>query len=46
VHPRTRAAVLAVRGAAIPFVIVTGRMFRSVKRYLDLLELDGLVVCY
>ena len=32
--------------AGIPFVIVTGRMFRSVKRYLDELELDGLVVCY
>ena len=27
-------------------MIVTGRMFRSVKRYLDELELDGLVVCY
>jgi Cof subfamily protein (haloacid dehalogenase superfamily) len=27
-------------------VIVTGRMFRSVQRYLDELELDGLVVCY
>ncbi len=45
-HPRTRAAVRAVRDAGIPFVIVTGRMFRSVKRYLDELELDGLVVCY
>jgi Cof subfamily protein (haloacid dehalogenase superfamily) len=38
--------VLAVRDAGIPFVIVTGRMFRSVKRYLDELGLDGLVVCY
>jgi Cof subfamily protein (haloacid dehalogenase superfamily) len=46
VHPRTRAAVLAVCDAGIPFVIVTGRMFRSVKRYLDELGLDGLVVCY
>ena len=27
-------------------MIVTGRMFRSVKRYLDALELDGPVVCY
>lgn len=45
-RPRTRAAVLAVRDAGIPFVIVTGRMFRSVKRYLDELGLDGLVVCY
>jgi len=38
--------VLAVREAGIPFVIVTGRMFRSVKRYLDELGLDGHVVCY
>lgn len=45
-RPRTRAAVRAVRDAELPFVIVTGRMFRSVKRYLDELELDGLVVCY
>ena len=45
-HPRTRTAVLAARDAGIPFVIVTGRMFRSVKRYLDELGLDGLVVCY
>ena len=45
-HPRTRAAVHAARDGGIPFVIVTGRMFRSVKRYLDELELDGLVVCY
>jgi Cof subfamily protein (haloacid dehalogenase superfamily) len=46
IRPRTRAAVLATREAGIPFVIVTGRMFRSVKRYLDELGLDGLVVCY
>lgn len=45
-HPRTRAAVRAAREAGIPFVIATGRMFRSVKRYLDELGLDGLVVCY
>src|SRR3712207_8740020 len=45
-RPRTRAAVAGVRGAGLPFVIVTGRMFRSVKRYLDALGLDGLVVCY
>jgi Cof subfamily protein (haloacid dehalogenase superfamily) len=38
--------VLAAREAELPFVIVTGRMYRSVKRYLDELELDGLVVCY
>jgi Cof subfamily protein (haloacid dehalogenase superfamily) len=46
VHPRTRAAVRAARSAGIPVVLVTGRMYRSTKRYLDELELDGPVVCY
>jgi Cof subfamily protein (haloacid dehalogenase superfamily) len=46
VHPRTRAAVRRVREARIPFVIVTGRICRSGRRYVDELELDGLVVCY
>ena len=41
-HPRTLAgACSAVRDAGIPFVIVTGRMFRSAKRYVDELGLDG-----
>jgi Cof subfamily protein (haloacid dehalogenase superfamily) len=30
----------------VAFVVVTGRMFRSVKPYLDELELDEPVVCY
>jgi Cof subfamily protein (haloacid dehalogenase superfamily) len=46
VHPRTREAVRAARAAGIPFVVVTGRMFRSVKPYLDALGLDEPVVCY
>ena len=45
-RPRTRAAVRAARGHGIHVVVVTGRMFRSVKRYLDELELDEPVVCY
>ena len=36
----------AARDAGLPFVIVTGRMYRSAKRYLDDLGLDGPVVCY
>jgi hypothetical protein len=46
VHARTREAVRVARAAGIPFVLVTGRMFRSVKRYVDELELDEPVVCY
>jgi Cof subfamily protein (haloacid dehalogenase superfamily) len=43
---RTRAVVRDTRAAGIPFVVVTGRMFRSVKPYLDELGLDEPVVCY
>jgi Cof subfamily protein (haloacid dehalogenase superfamily) len=39
-------AVQAVRDAGLPFVIVTGRMYRSAKRYLDELGLAGPIVCY
>ena len=45
-RPRTRAAVQAVRDAGLPFVIVTGRMYRSAKRYLDELGLSEPIVCY
>jgi Cof subfamily protein (haloacid dehalogenase superfamily) len=38
--------VLAARDAGLPFVIVTGRMYRSAKRYLDDLGLSGPIVCY
>jgi Cof subfamily protein (haloacid dehalogenase superfamily) len=40
---RSRAAIEAVRAAGIPFIVVTGRMFQSVRRYL---VGDEPVVCY
>jgi hypothetical protein len=46
VRPRTRAAVRAARERGVHVILVTGRMFRSVKRYLDELGLDEPVVCY
>jgi hypothetical protein len=38
--------VQAARDAGLQFVIVTGRMYRSAKRYLDDLGLSGPIVCY
>jgi Cof subfamily protein (haloacid dehalogenase superfamily) len=46
VHPRTRAAVRAVCDAGVHVIVVTGRMFRSVRPYLEALSLDDPVVCY
>jgi Cof subfamily protein (haloacid dehalogenase superfamily) len=43
---RTIAAIAAARAAGIHVLIVTGRMFRSVRRYCELAGLDDLVVCY
>jgi Cof subfamily protein (haloacid dehalogenase superfamily) len=43
---RTRAAIAATRAAGIHFVLVTGRMFQSVRRYALEAELDDPVVCY
>jgi len=45
-HPRTLSAVAAARAAGIHFVIVTGRMFRSVRPYLEQAGIDDLTVCY
>jgi Cof subfamily protein (haloacid dehalogenase superfamily) len=45
-RPRTLRAIAAVREAGIHLVIVTGRMFRSVRRYLEQAGIDDLVVCY
>jgi Cof subfamily protein (haloacid dehalogenase superfamily) len=45
-RPRTRAAIAAARGAGIRVVIATGRMFRSVRPYLDEAGIDDPVVCY
>jgi Cof subfamily protein (haloacid dehalogenase superfamily) len=46
VHPRTLSAIAAARGAGIRVVVVTGRMYRSVRRYVRELGLDEPVVCY
>jgi Cof subfamily protein (haloacid dehalogenase superfamily) len=46
VTPRTRDALQSARGAGIHVIVVTGRMFRSVLRYLEELGLDDPVVCY
>jgi Cof subfamily protein (haloacid dehalogenase superfamily) len=43
---RTRAALAAARAKGIHTVIVTGRMFRSVRPYLQQAGIDDLVVCY
>ena len=43
---RTRTAITAVRAAGIHFVLVTGRMFQSVRRYALDAGLDDPVVCY
>jgi hypothetical protein len=45
-HPRTRTAIAATRAAGIHVVLVTGRMFQSVRRYALEAGLDDPVVCY
>ncbi len=45
-RPRTKAAIAAARAAGIPFIVVTGRMFRSVRPYLLSAGLLDPVVCY
>jgi len=45
-RPRTLRAIAAVRARGIPFVVVTGRMFRSVRPYLDHADVRDPVVCY
>jgi hypothetical protein len=45
-HARTLSAIAAARAAGIQFVIVTGRMYRSVLPYLQRAGIDDLVVCY
>ena len=46
VGDRTRATIARSQAAGIPFLVATGRMFRSVKRYLDDVGLPEPVVCY
>jgi Cof subfamily protein (haloacid dehalogenase superfamily) len=43
---RTRAAITATRAAGIHVVLVTGRMFQSVRRYALEAGIDDPVVCY
>ncbi len=45
-HERSAAAITAAQAAGIHFVIVTGRMFRSVRPYLERAGIDDLAVCY
>jgi hydroxymethylpyrimidine pyrophosphatase-like HAD family hydrolase len=45
-RPRTKAAIAAVRAEGIHVVIVTGRMFQSVRRYALEAGIDDPVVCY
>src|SRR5438067_5839429 len=45
-RPRTRAAIAATRAAGVHVIVVTGRMFRSVLRYIQAAEIDDPVICY
>jgi Cof subfamily protein (haloacid dehalogenase superfamily) len=45
-RPRTRAALAAVQAAGLCVVVVTGRMFRSIRPYLLDAGLHDPVVCY
>jgi len=45
-RPRTKEAIAAGRGAGLHVIVVTGRMFQSVRRYLEAAGLDDPVVCY
>jgi Cof subfamily protein (haloacid dehalogenase superfamily) len=45
-HPNTLAAIARAQRAGIPVIVATGRMFRSVKPYLDQAGIAEPVVCY
>jgi Cof subfamily protein (haloacid dehalogenase superfamily) len=45
-RPRTRSALRGTRDAGVHVVVVTGRMFRGVRPYLEEAGLDEPVVCY
>lgn len=45
-RPRTLAAIARSRRAGIPVIVATGRMFRSVRPYLEEAGIDDPVVCY
>ncbi|HZO92387.1 MAG TPA: Cof-type HAD-IIB family hydrolase [Candidatus Baltobacteraceae bacterium] len=46
VRPRVREAVEAARSRGVAFTIVTGRMFAAARPFVQVLHLDGAVVCY
>lgn len=46
IRPRVRAAVARMQQAGIAGCIVTGRMFRSAKPFVDMLGFTAPVVCY
>ncbi len=45
-RPRTRDALERVRASGAHVIVVTGRMFRAVRPYLEQAGLDDPVVCY
>jgi Cof subfamily protein (haloacid dehalogenase superfamily) len=45
-RPRTRAAITRSQAAGIPVLVATGRMFRSVRPYLEEAGIADPVVCY
>ena len=45
-RPRTRAAISRAQAAGVPVLVATGRMFRSVERYLADAGIQEPVVCY
>jgi Cof subfamily protein (haloacid dehalogenase superfamily) len=45
-RPRTQKALERTRATGAHVVVVTGRMFRAVRPYLEQAGLDDLVVCY
>jgi Cof subfamily protein (haloacid dehalogenase superfamily) len=45
-RPRTLAAIVAARAADIHVILVTGRMFQSVRPYAQAAGIDDPVVCY
>ena len=46
IRPRTAAALAAARAAGIAVVLVTGRMFQSIRPYALAAGIDAPVVCY
>jgi Cof subfamily protein (haloacid dehalogenase superfamily) len=45
-RPHTRDSIRRVRATGVHVIVVTGRMFRSVRPYLDEAGIDDPVVCY